>query len=635
MQQLRRLALTPYLYIFALSYFGVWLIWDYLKLPLHVPVGAVGPLETLGYNPQNNVLRFLAVVFVPPTACLIYWLCEKYWPSFTLLKKRSIKWTLAIVAVIVGIALAAAFGILQASTNPANNPPDQYGGPYNYYMVDTFHEGETLGPAISYEQKDLKPYSNFVVIHGLFQDPLRSVLAFKLFGRSIGAERALNVILVMSAFIALFFLLLVLFRGNYLKALLGLSLVGLFTIPASTLPFIPSMLGIQLPFRDIPTIIFLIVAILGFRAAIAEQRRTLSIYAGIIGFLVTATYAYSLDRALYVTVLSGLWAVMVWLIVSDWRVWLKRIVGPAVGGLILGLIVLTVALKGDYSGVFTYISTILKYEPYLDGEPLNRPPFGTALIYLSLAAFVACFYVWLTGFWQLTWHKGAKQKFSTIVTYARTTVLRYHTEILLGFMALLFMRSAIERTDLGHFAYSIQWTYLLLIYLFVNYIFARKTYRLAAGFSAVVLVLFTGFFFAEQVKHIDMARDTFPIHVPDSKFVRPDYLQAANYLKKNLHGQQSFVTLTSEGIWYYLVDKAAPIQYPIIYYAFTQNQRQSVTSSIADNPNVKYLVTNNNWTTDFDYIPNTERFPDIYNNVLPKMYHPVAGFGQQTIWERN
>ena len=127
--------------------------------------------------------------------------------------------------------------------------------------------------------------------------------------------------------------------------------------------------------------------------------------------------------------------------------------------------------------------------------------------------------------------------------------------------------------------------------------------------------------------------DTFPIHVKDEKFMRTDYIDTANYLKKNLHGNESFATFTSEGAWYYFADKPSPLQYFVIWYAFTAEQRHTLATQLATKSNIKYIVTNNNWTSTFDYIPNEARFPDVYK-VFYEHYTPLTGFGQQTVWVR-
>jgi hypothetical protein len=635
MSYLRKILTSPYTYIFFLSYYGIWLIWNYIKIPSHVPAGIISAVGIQHYNPTDNILRFLAAVLVPPVACLLCWLIEKYWPKFKWVRGKIPRVAMATIVIILGVCLASAVAIVQDSTNPANNP-QQYGGPYSNYLVDTFHEGETLGPAESYESSSLKPYTNFVIIHGVFQDPLRSVIAFKLFGRSIGAERTFTMILYIITGVLFWLLLLILFRGDYIKAVLGFSILAILGIPALTLSFIPSLQGIQLPFRDIATAIFLGAAILGLRYALAKRMFALSICSGVVGFIVTAGYANSLDRALYITVLAVFWAAMVLLLFNNFRSWTKYLVLSGGIGLLLGIIVLGLALKWDFTGLIQYLLRITNYETYLDTITLTRPTLGLDIVYLSLAGMIGLVCIWITGSWKVSkkQRKGIKGALVAIKDYLRQAVAHYPVEILLGITALLFMRSAIERADNGHFAYSVQYLYIFILYLGINYIFKRKALRIALSYLTLMLFVFVLLFFGAQVKHIDIARDTFPVNIPDSQLVRPDYLQTADYIKDNLHGKQSFITLTSEGVWYYLVNKPCPIQYPIIYYAFTQSQRESLAKSIADNPNIKYIITNDNWTTDFDYVPNPVRFPEVYR-VFYKDYHPQIGFGQQTVWERN
>ena len=135
------------------------------------------------------------------------------------------------------------------------------------------------------------------------------------------------------------------------------------------------------------------------------------------------------------------------------------------------------------------------------------------------------------------------------------------------------------------------------------------------------------------VKAIDIRNDVFPVHVQDKDLMRTDYIETSQFLKENLKENESFVTLTSEASWYYFVDKPSPIKYPVIWYAFTKNQRDIIANQLATKANIKYVVTNNNWTSTFDYVPNETRFPEVYS-VLNAQYVPYIGFGQQTIWIR-
>jgi hypothetical protein len=539
---LKKLFSSPYPYIFLFSYVGVLLIWNSIKIPMHNPPGIISHLTVEGYNPTDNILRFWIAIFIPPLACLAYWWVGKNSELFN--KRRPLRKILLMAVALLSLFLALAMGMVQNSSNPANNPSDPYGTHANY-LVDTFHEGETLGPAISYQQKNLKPYSDFVVIHGVFQDPLRSVIAFKLFGRSIGAERTFTTLLIMLTFVAYFLLLLVLFRGSLVKSAAAIVLLAFFVLPGGIIPLIQNQfVGVQLPFRDITTIVFLACAVLAH-----------------------------------------------------------------------------------------YLITISRYKDYLDGEEFTIPNAAYSKILLALSATVA-----LAGAWFISQFNSSKYSSKGYLARSKhlikEAVLKYHTEILLGLTAILFMRSAIGRADVGHFIYSVQWLYLFLAYIAINYFFSYR-HRLAAlqTYFVVVALLFMSAFYAGQLYKLNIRRDVFPLHIKDADLVRPDYLQTANYLKQNLNSQQTFVTLTSEGVWYYLVNKPSPIKYPIIWYAFTQQERKSIADSLANNNDIKYIVTNNNWTSDFDFVPNPQRFPEVYK-VLYSKYRPLTGFGQQTIWVR-
>jgi|GEM_PF-1968077 len=647
MTAIQRIFRNPYIYVIIVSYYAVWLVWDSIKLPYGVHSEIISYLPSIQYNPANNVLRFLLAVFVPPLACLALWFILN-----TTVIKRFQQWQYsraAFATIVVGacLLLSVGMGIVQNSTNPANNPPDTLGGPYGHAIIDPFHEGETLGPAISYQQKDLKPYRDFVIVHGVFQDPLRTNIAFKLFGQSIGASRAFAVMLGIAVFIAYYGLLLVLFRGNLFKSAMGLGALSILLLPATALPFIGSHIyGVQLPFRDIATILFLISAIIGFRTLSdipkktteAVSRKTLRTQIGIsaaIGFIAIAGFANSIDRAIYIIALSVLWLVMMYFMHSSSKLYRKHVLLPYGIGAIVGVPVLGLALKWDFVDFFDYLITISKYKEYLDGIVFSQPNMAVTIILLIATTLVTIFGAQLLTIVRKSGPKNTsvRDRLRKIRAALQPFVTDHAITILLFFTALMFLRSAIGRALPDHFIYSIQWLYLLLIFSGINYIYRAKDKRVFLNFFAI---LFLGAYlalFASLVKHINISQDTFPIHVQDKDLVRKDYLQTANYLKKNLKDKESFVTLTSEGSWYYLADKPSPIKYPIIWYAFTAPERQTIANSLTSNKNIKYVVTNNNWTSNFDYVPNPTRFPEVYS-VLTDKYVPYVGFGQQTIWIR-
>jgi hypothetical protein len=636
---LKKIILSPYPYVLLLSYYCVWLAWDAVKLPFHDPAGIISALPQIHYNPTNNILRFLLAILVPPLACLAVWAIihkkpDKIWNIYNKFRFPRI----ALSSLVIGacIVLCIGIGIVQGSTNPANNPTDVYGGPYSHALVDTFHEGETLGPAISYEQPNLAPYRDFVIVHGVFQDALRTDIAFNLFGKTIGAARAFANILTILAFIAYFFLLLLLFRGHVFKAAIGLLITGLLTIPLTALPATSnSMFGVLLPFRDIATILFLMAAIIGLRSIDVRNRKKLTSMSLIIGFITIAGFANSIDRALFIATLSLVWLILVY-IVNTSKLFLKTVLLPYIIGILIGIPVLGLALKWAFGDFISYLLTISKYKEYLDGIIFTQPDTAVTVILLLVATILTIFGAIFLNALRKSNKKGTliKSRLAELLRCLKPIVEKYSIAILLFITGLFFLRSAIGRALPDHWIYSVQWLYLFLAYIGINYLFkALKSKEKVLNFLTLLLLGSCLIIFAFMVKGIDIHNDTFPINVPDKDLMRTDYIQTANYLKNNLKGDESFVTLTSEASWYYFVGKPSPIKYPIIWYAFTKDQRDIIASELDAGKNIKYVITNNNWTSDFDYVPNEVRFPEVYA-VLKKDYVPYVGFGQQTIWIR-
>lgn len=632
MTLIKRILSSPYTYIFLLGYFGVWLLWDSIKIPANAPQGITSFLAQNHYNPSTNLLRFMMAVLVPPLVCLLYWALDNKYVRIT--KKMLLLCRAALIS--SALLLVVAMGIFQNSTNPANNQPSEYGGPYAHALLDTFHEGETLGPAISYQDPSLKPYRDFVIVHGVFQDPLRSVVAFKLFGQHIGSVRAFTTLLVIFTLLLYYGLLLLLFRGNLIKASLGLTLLAILMLPSGVIPHMSSLLiGVQVPFRDFATIIFLAIAIWSIRKFQLVQQYNGRLAAALLGFVVFASYANSIDRALYISAMAFIW----WILVMAIKGAKKALAGLApyfVAGSFAGILLLGLALKWDYVDFLKYLATMSKYKEYLDGIVFTQPDVARSSLLLILSLSVL-----LGGvvFLRLLTKQTAKGLSNTayIKEVARVFnkyLLLYPIEILLFMTGIFFLRSAIGRADFAHFAYSVQWLYLFVIYMvFEHGSLWHKRNALTSNYIAVVLFIITLGHYAITVKHIDIHNDTFPIHVKDESLVRPDYFETAAYIKQHTSKTETFMTLTSEGAWYYLIGKPSPTRYYVVWYAFTTPQRKEIANTIASGEKIKYIITNNNWTSNFDYIPNVQRFPEAYTELYTH-YVPSVGIGQQTIWER-
>ena len=177
--------MAPFL-IFGVTFAIFLCTYDRIQLPFSNPWGIVGLLSAQEYNPLNDMIRFLFLL-TAPSVVLIFFFSSRFTRELFISGIASVhsfgpatsgKWFLRFF---IYLLVVAALFIACGAT-------------YRVHTLDTYHGGETLGAAIDYLSGKV-PYRDTIFYHGAFRDPLRSVLAFKLFGKSIAAVRTLETIL--------------------------------------------------------------------------------------------------------------------------------------------------------------------------------------------------------------------------------------------------------------------------------------------------------------------------------------------------------------------------------------------------------------------------------------------------------
>ena len=199
---------VKYFFLFTIFIIGILLglfFWNKIKLPFQNPWDLIGPLTIIKFNPANNLIRFINFILSPVLILIaFYFLKTKKTNDYCFRKnERSIKiqkensLTFSTFQKIFFCSIIIFFSIIVAMNIPTYHSSG---------LFDTFHEGESIGSSISY-LAGKSPYKDYLFCHGLFQDPLRSVIAFKIFGKSIGAVRTLESIIKIISFVLLFFFL--------------------------------------------------------------------------------------------------------------------------------------------------------------------------------------------------------------------------------------------------------------------------------------------------------------------------------------------------------------------------------------------------------------------------------------------
>jgi len=585
-----------------------------ITLPFSNPLGVVGPLEQLRQNPLDNALRFLLAVIIPVVAVLLF--------NRLLGKERPLASSSAISTVtippvprLLAILLTVGLVVLVA------------GEVYTWHEqvpLDTFHEGESLGPAVHWEHGQA-PYKDFVIIHGPFQDPLRSVLAFGLFGRSIAASRTLESLLEIAALCL--FALMVLHLFEWDPGTGSLALAGLFIFISSK----PFAAGFTLPHRDIALYLFLLAMVTLYRLlrridGTLQKARIHGLFF-ISSAIPLASFAYSADRGLYLT-LGGVLMIslLYWLFVKRFE---ASYVAAIVGGAAVGVSCLGLSIRWAFPEFLSHVFAML---PRVQALGFFLPyPFdnATGIVPLVLTAFNAS---WLAG--RLVARcRSIRALREGVREFARNDFV----EILLFILGGLFYATALGRAGSVHIYYSGGLIFLLTSLILIRHIGGRALAVLSARHGlrfGVGLVLVSATAMLYVIAGIHTAQwFRFPLGAPDDDAIGSNYQNAIAFLRDSLSEDSHFLTLTSEGVWEYFIGKPSPTRFPIVVYAMPVRYQEELNTEM-DLRRIEYvLYRNKHWANAIDNIPLEKRLPRVVRYVQEN-YEPYRMFDDQELWRR-
>jgi len=606
------------------------LFWNCIKLPFINPWGITGPLVQSQYNPSNNLVRFVSFISLPVVALLImYWLQKMGYSvmSFTMRDRDSYNdrdmkiETQQQHLFVVFFLLFVLFSALLLPTYHANGP------------LDTFHEGETLGPAISY-MNGLIPYKDYIIVHGVIQDPLRSVFAFKIFGKTIGAVRTLESITSMITLLMLGVFLLQFFRRNALYVfatfwiLIMMHMTGFVDINKVW------MIPILIAPRDITTMAFLLVLpflqklIRTELDAIKHKKFLGSVF--FFAFIPIATFAYSIDRGFYMSTALVIMAFILYVCYFHKSSLRLPFIGSITAGILLGVVVLGAVLKWDFIDFFQFSFLIMpRYKELMDGfvYPVFDPKF------LFVCVIIAFNLYWMFYKFLQEFHESKGKLWISLSEYIK----KYLVEFILLLLSIFFFRSALGRSDWEHVAYSSYPAYLLFLAILFKYqfhwFFSRFIFQKAMIDILLAFMLLLSLVKTVQVLSTNVLSEKFPIQKSDEFFIPSNEKSTIQYLKDHLKTNENFVTMTSEASWYYFVNKPCPIRFPVIWFAMPPFYQKEVTEDMEKN-HVKYVIYKNaHWANAIDGFPNEVRLPIIIK-YIQEHYQPDQQLEDNEIWIR-
>ncbi len=575
---------------------GLW-VWDRIRLPFSNPEGIVGVLAAQQFNPANNQLRFLAFVGLPLVFLVVlYFLSGKFrerlFPKgrvpVELSDPKSFVGTKWVAAALVVFAVLVSLNVITYASSK---------------WFDTFHEGESLGAAVSV-MKGMTPYKDISFTHGIYEDPARSVLAFKLFGRSIGAARTLQSVHKLLAYLLLALFLIKIFRGNYLYPffifMVFFALSPEYTLSSVKWLDVPWLNPLMIPPRDVMVFAFLCVSawIYDFVKDHSGSSRLFLPASFLWAFIPALTFSYSLDRAVYLAFSYAVLAALVYFLFFKNTALGKIFVTGSLAGGIAGFLILGAWIQWDFGAFWKYFSFITSKEVELQFSYIFNIRNGPYFILSVMVAFNA---YWIT-------HRFLCEM------DLKNFIQKYFVETLLFLLSVLLFRSALGRSDFVHVAYVSGLVWILSLWIVTKHWihplltkdawFGRMIFR---ALFAVPALFF--FMLAWNLQSQNLLRENFPLKVPDDEFISPPYKPAIAYLRQNLGEGEEFFTMTSELSWYYFLDKAVPTRLPLVVIAVTPEHQRAIVEDLKSR-NVKYVLWDNpDGTNENDGINNEMRLP--------------------------
>ncbi|VAX28090.1 hypothetical protein MNBD_NITROSPIRAE02-1098 [hydrothermal vent metagenome] len=593
-----------YSVLFVLFFTGIaigLLLWNRIELPFQNPWGVKGKLTEIQYNPSNDVVRFAVFLLSPVLLLSIAYLLGRRKLKSIIFAKTftpddgSFHGSRPPVKVLLPVLLIV-FSIVVALNIPTFHATGKF---------DSFHEGETLGPAVSY-MAGKTPYKDFIFLHGLYENPLRSVIAFRLFGRSIGSVRTLESIMKIAVFVLLSIFMLQLYRRKYLYSFTAIVILAF--LRYSSMLHLPPLMFIKT--RDITVFLFLItLAVLQDIGRGQDSRiKKLFMASFLFSFIPLASFGYSVDRGAFLFAAYLILFPVLYLLYF-YRDNLRRyFLFSSLLGLLSAVLLMGVLLWGGFSEFFRYVFlTMPRYKELMSGKVY--PVFDKLFLAVSVLIAANTFWVVFKFMQELHLNNGRLR------VSVRSFMEKYLMEFSMLILSLLLFRAALGRSDWPHVAYSIPLTYILSIYIVIKHYghkFLRgyvvtKTYTYL--FVAVVAVIFSlGIY---QIYRGDLIKENFPLGVKDSEIIPDNYRAAILFLKNNLAPDESFFTMTAEASWYYFIDRPSPSRFPVIIFAMPYFYQNEVVEGLEKN-NVKFVLYRNSyWASRFDGFSNEERLPVI------------------------
>ena len=411
------------------------LIWENIKFNFENPNEIIGYYSIFKHSYLNDNIRYILFISLP----LIVYLISKIF--FYKIKISSLKTIFR----------------LESYNNEYNKLNSKYllyffflliyfflTQKFNYNFIDLFHEGQALSGALNYKINQ-KLWSSSFIVTSLFVDILNANIAWSLTGvESISSYRLfIKVLTFITAFISFIFVLLIInilnLDKNLKKILYIFFCIFLFSL------FDNQTLG----YRELPVFIFLI-----FTFLIIVKQKTNIIILSILGFLPLISLLWSLDRGIFL-----LASYLPFYIVLILNKKLKELLLISFFGIFSLLFFISIIGKIEFFYFIDNSLNILSSSDLLNGI-IHPTPFSNDAN--SSRASKSLLIILLNGIILVNY---LLRENSNIKKNFRIYLVLYY------FLALIFYKIGITRSDGGHIKQGVSLNLILLTYLVIINIF--------------------------------------------------------------------------------------------------------------------------------------------------------------------
>ncbi|MBS1536961.1 MAG: hypothetical protein JST20_04365 [Bacteroidetes bacterium] len=584
------------------------LVWNHLWLPFSNPFHITSEIASIGFNPTNNTIRFLVLIASP---IIILLLASRFY-------SKSYK-TLSIVEnpiltfpkpkKHISILITSIVAILFGLASPTFIASEKF---------DPFHEGESLGPAISVQAGQI-PYKDYVMIHGVYQDPMRSVIAFSIFGRSIGAVRTYESIIKLIMWVLFGLFLLQVFDWQIVQSVFVLGCLGILS----------SIKAITIMPRDITSILYLMSFPVFLRAISSKDVHKIPFVAASFAlvFLPIIGLGMSVDRGVYYGAMSLVFVPLLYFFYFKKSYYNTLFLIGLLGGSCVGFFILGQILHWNFSGFIEFCFVRMpEYKDLMDGfvYTMFAPRFGIPALTYPIATYI------------IIWKFLEYSRYSSLSLYQtlKDFVAKYLNEFAVLLFALLIFRSALGRADWTHINYS--W-FGILSYIFIVFskdilpILQSKIQYLQNGIVIFSILLLLCIFPSYLIAKRQALSDNFPLGTKDIEFIPEKDKPAIDFLQKNLGKNDDFLTLTDEAIWYYYLNKPCPIRFNIVMHAIHPAFQHEIVDSLQKR-NVKFVLYHNLHWANFAEPSAKNKILPIFMEYFYRNFKPYRTINDNEIW---